>query len=295
MAYGPDMGFQLGPEFLRKPPKGWLPGRAHALDFVAKDRLNPDGGGAGDSLFDVRILDVLWRVQPESGGGYEFREERRAPMWVKRGGAAGKRSFTLRARPSYGLQSEVAVPCWVNPEQPHDIWVDWDAAHDLHLPVWERMARVEREVSRQRGGVDAIIDRMSNPFADRVRAEDAEYVEQARAADHRQEAAFQAEVDAAQNTPEQVELKRRMAIETRIGESGREATATVVALTDTGRVLEGLIPVFDLVLDVDDEGTIRQVVYEHAWGPRHAKRYKVGKQITVRIDPEDPNRVALMS
>jgi hypothetical protein len=193
------------------------------------------------------------------------------------------------------LQSEVAIPCWVDPAQPHDIWVDWDAAYELHVPVWERIARVEREVNRQRGGVDAIMDRVSNPFAAKVRTEDAEYVEQARAEDHKKEAAFQAEIDAAQNTPEQVELKRRMAIEARIGESGREAAATVVALTDTGRVLEGLIPIFDLVLDVQDQGTTRQVVYEHVWGPRHAKRYKVGKQIVVRIDLEDPDRVAPMS
>jgi len=183
----------------------------------------------------------------------------------------------------------------VDPDQPHEIWVDWDAAYDLHVPVWERMARVEREVNRQRGGVDALIDRVSNPFAGKVRAEDAEYVEQARAVDREQEAVFEAQVDAAQNTPEQVELRRRMAVEARIGESGREATATVAALTDTGRLLEGVIPIYDLLLDVQDQGATRQVVYEHVWGPRHAKRYKVGKQIIVRIDPEDPSRVALMS
>ena len=66
-------------------------------------------------------------------------------------------------------------------------------------------------------------------------------------------------------------------------------------MTDTGQLLEGLIPIHQTVLDVQDAGTTRQVVYEHVWGPRHAKRYKVGKQITVAIDPEDPNQVALMS
>ena len=289
------MGFQLGPGFLRKPPRGWLPGRAHAADFVARDRLNPEGGGGGGAVFDVWILDVLWQVHPETGETYVFREERRAPMWVKRGTAIGKRSFSLRVRPNHGLQSEVAIPCWINPEKPQDIWVDWDAAFELHEQVWERIARVEREVNRQRGGVDAILDRVTNPFAGKARAEDAAYVEQARAADRQRDAAFQAQVDAAQNTPEQVELKRRMAVEARIGESGRECPATVVAVTDTGRLLEGVIPVFDLLLDVDDAGTTRQVVYEHVWGPRHAKRYKVGKQVKVAIDPEDPARVALRS
>jgi len=288
------MGFQLGPGFMRKPPRGWLSGRAQAADFVARDRQNPEGG-AGGAVFDVWILDVLWRVHPDAGGAYEFREERRAPLWVKSGTPVGKRSFSLRVRPNHGLQSEVAIPCWVNPDQPHDLWVDWDAAYELHVPVWERMARVEREVNRQRGGVDAIIDRVSNPFAGKARAEDAEYVEQARAADREQAAAFEAQVDAAQNTPEQVELKLRMAVDARIVESGREATATVVAVTDTGRLVGGVIPINDVVLDVQDQGSTRRVVYEHVWGPRHAKRYKVGKQIVVRIDPENPNRVALMS
>ena len=288
------MGFQLGPGFLRKPPRGWQPGRAHAVDFVARDRIDPEGGSGG-SVLDVWILDVLWEVHPGSGTPYEFREERRAPLWVKAGTPVGKRSFSLRVRPNHGLQSEVAIPCWVDPGKPHDIWVDWDAAYELHLPVWDRIARVEREVNRQRGGVDAIIDRVSNPFAGKVRAEDAEYVEQARAVDREQEAAFQAQVDAAQNTPEQVELKRRTAVEARIGESGRECSATVVAVTDTGRLVEGVVPIFELVMDVDDGGTVRQVVYEHVWGPRHAKRYKVGKQVTVAIDPEDPDRVALRS
>jgi hypothetical protein len=88
------MGFQLGPGFMRKPPRGWLPGRAHAVDFVARDRLNPEGGSGGGVL-DVWILDVLWRVEPEAGAAYEFREERRAPLWVKAGTAVGKRSFAL--------------------------------------------------------------------------------------------------------------------------------------------------------------------------------------------------------
>ncbi len=157
------------------------------------------------------------------------------------------------------------------------------------------MARVEREVNRQRGGVDAVIDRVTNPFAGKARAEDAAYVEQARAADRQRDAALQEQVDAAQNTPEQVELRRRTAVEARIGENGRECSATVVSVTDTGQLLEGVVPIHHIVLDVQDEGATRQVVYEHVWGPRHAKRYKVGKQITVAIDPEDPNRVALKS
>lgn len=290
------MGFQLGPGFLRKPPRGWLPARAHALELVAHDRTNPEGGGSGGALFDVWIIDVLWRVHPDGGTPYEFREERRAPMWVKPGAvAAGKRSFSFRVRPQHGLQAEVPIPCHVDPGDPHALWVDWDAAYELHQPVWERIARVEREVNRQRGGVDALLDRITNPFAGSARPEDAAYVEQARAVDREREAAYQAQVDAAQHTPEQVELRRRMEVEQRIASEGRQCAAIVVSVTDTGRLLEGVVPIHELVLDIDDGGTVRRIVYEHTSGARHAKRYQVGKQITVAVDPEDAGRVALLS
>ena len=257
------MGFQLGPGFLRKPPRGWRLGHAQAVDFKIYDRRGESGGNDA-SLVDVWIMDVQWRVQPEAGAAYEFREERRAPMWVKRGGlAAGKRSFSLRLRPQHGLQSEVAIPCYVNPDRADDIWVDWDAAYELHEPVWERIARVEREVNRQRGGIDALVDRVTNPFAGKARAEDAEHVERLRAEDREQAGAVQAQMDAVQNTPEQVDLRRRMEEETRIGATGRETTATVVGITDSGRMLGGTIPIYDLTLDVDDDGGTRRVVYEH--------------------------------
>ena len=287
------MGFQLGPGFLRKPPRGWLPGRANAADFVARDRLNPEGGSGG-GVFDVWILDVLWQVQPESGAAYEFREERRAPLWVKAGTVGGKRSFSLRMRPNHGLQSEVAIPCWIDPDKPHDIWVDWDAAYELHVPIWERIARVEREVNPARRR-----RRDHRPGEQPVRRQGARRGRGVRRAGaDRGPGAGGGVPGAGRCRPEHTGTggaKGRMVIETRIGETGREATATVAALTDTGRVLEGLIPIYDLVLDVQDQGTTRQVVYEHVWGARHAKRYKVGKQITVRIDPEDPDQLALMS
>ncbi len=154
----------------------------------------------------------------------------------------------------------MAIPCFVSPDGADDIWVDWDAAYELHEPVWERIARVEREVNRQRGGIDALVDRVTNPFAGKARAEDAEHVERLRAEDREQAGAVQAQMDAVQNTPEQVDLRRRMEEETRIGATGRETTATVVGITDSGRMLGGTIPIYDLTLDVDDDGGTRRVV-----------------------------------
>ncbi len=50
-----------------------------------------------------------------------------------------------------------------------------------------------------------------------------------------------------------------------------------------------------ITLDVEDGGTVRRVVYEHISGPRHAKRYKPGKRIDVRVDAADPGAIALAS
>lgn len=55
------------------------------------------------------------------------------------------------------------------------------------------------------------------------------------------------------------------------------------------------LPVILIALDVEDAGGVRRVTYEHIWGPRHAKRYKPGKRIEVRIDPHDPEAITLAS
>lgn len=33
--------------------------------------------------------------------------------------------------------STVALPCLVDPDDPHAVWVDWDAAYELHAPAWK--------------------------------------------------------------------------------------------------------------------------------------------------------------
>ena len=77
---------------------------------------------------------------------------------------------------------------------------------------------------------------------------------------------------------------RRMDELTRIHSSGVKTVATVVDREDTGRTF-GNVPVILLTFDVEG----RRIVFEHTFGPRHAKHYKVGRQVEMWVDPDDPD------
>ena len=62
------------------------------------------------------------------------------------------------------------MPCVVNPADPSEIWIDWDAAYKEHEPAWEREARVRREVMRREGGIDAVLSRITNPLVGKAAA-----------------------------------------------------------------------------------------------------------------------------
>ncbi len=303
------MGWQLGPKALRKPPRGWLPGQATPLRHVAREPPTsggPDGGG--DGFVTTCRLDVTWRVEVEGREPYEFEEtSRTAPGWLMRGVVGGgKRWYKVRVRPSYGLMKEVGVPCFVDPDDLGQLWIDWDAAYEAHVPAWERKARIDRELAKRDNVVSHAVDRVLNPLAGRVRddevaevdALDAERREREAAEFERARVEGEAQLKAmgrgAVEGDDKAEQDRRMAEMTRLTEIGRPATATVVSRQETGRML-GPIPVIDLVLDVDDGGATRRVVYEHIWGARRAKRYKPGRRIDVKIDPDDPDRLTLAS
>ena len=87
---------------------------------------------------------------------------------------------------------------------------------------------------------------------------------------------------------ERAEWNRRREEVERVYASGRPAKATVVSNENTGRTLNN-VPVILVTLDVEG----RRMVYEHVWGPRHAKRYKPGKTVDVRVDPGDSGVIAL--
>ena len=99
-------------------------------------------------------LRVTWRVEVPGREPYELQEERSVPAWLAAGGlvGTGNRWYKLRLKPTYGLMHGVGVPCSVDPGDPSEIWIDWDAAYKEHEPAWEREARVRREVMRRRAG-----------------------------------------------------------------------------------------------------------------------------------------------
>jgi hypothetical protein len=298
------MGMQLGPGFLRRPPRGWLPAQASAVRHRVYewDNSGPDGGQG--SLETSCRLDARWRIELPGREPYEFDEERRtAPVWALSGGliGGGRRWYKVRVAPSYGLMDGVGFPCFVDPDDGRKVWIDWDAAYDAHSEAWGHHARVEREVARRENVWEYAVERVMNPFAGRLKDGELEVAERT----HRERKVAAAEQErqvreaaearmAAQGfstTKEETDEIKRSAEELkRIHGTGRKTSATVVEQRETGRKL-GAIPEIEIVFDVEDAGATRRVRYQHLFGPRAAKRYKPGRTVDVWVDPNDPDAI----
>ena len=299
------MGSQLGPGFTRRPPKGWVAGRAIPVEHSAVNwRGSGEDGSSASGRLSVR-LDALWEVHVDGREPYRFSEERRtAPNWCEYHTHAGKRWYRARFRVSHGLMASVGVPVHVNPQDPEELWIDWDAAYKEHVPAWKQKDRVDLAIARRGGTAEGLVHRVMSPSAGKLKAGEEHLVDETIAANKAREAETlerdRPRVEeqmrkmgfAPVTGDEQAEYARRSEEMKRIYESGRPCQATVVANQDSGRKLAN-VPVIVLTLDVEDAGTVRRVEYEHVWGPRHAKRYKPGKRIEVRIDPQDPDAIAL--
>ena len=280
------MGFELGPKLLRRAPRGWLPARAFPLRHSVYDTPNHEPEGGGETIVDtVFVLSVTWRVELEGREPYEFEEVRHSPTWTRTGPlGAGNRWYKVRVRPTYGLMPELGVPCFVDPADRAQIWIDWDAAYHEHVPAWEREARVRRGVSDRDNAYEKAVGRLVNPFAGKLREGEEELVD----ARIESEAERMRELEAKYAPPppdpavqaQSTELKRRMDELTRIQHTGTKGRATVVAREETDRTF-GNVPVIVLTLRLDDG---REVIFEHVFGPRHAKHYKVGREIDVWVD-----------
>ncbi len=69
-------------------------------------------------------------------------------------------------------------------------------------------------------------------------------------------------------------------------QTGRKTRAKVVSVQATS---EKLANVAKILLTFDVEG--RPVVFEHVYGPMHLRHYKVGREVDVWVDPENPDAI----
>ena len=201
----------------------------------------------------------------------------------------GNRWYKVRVEPQFGLMKELGVPCVVNPADPSEIWIDWDAAYKEHEPVWDREARVRREATRREGGIDAALSRLGNPLVGKLRPEDEPYVEAELARRGQCERDVQAQFNASNPVLDASHDEHQARAWTSSNGSSTRAARSprvVVSRVESGRKL-GLVPVVDLVFEVEG----RRVPFEHVFGPRHAKRYTVGARVDVWVDPLDPDNL----
>ncbi len=297
-----SMGFELGPKLVRRAPKGWLRARAFPIRHSVYD--NPHAESGSESVIDTSwTLDVLWRVEVEGRPPYELEEERSGPMWLQSGPLGhGNRWYKVRVGAHYGLMKDVGVPGFVDPSDPSKLWIDWDRAYDEHTEAWGREARVRRAVSeRTENKFDSTLSRL-NPFAGKLRPGEEQLVEE-RVAREQERAAAQRDASAAlamqqmaggSGTPsppgESAELMRRIEELRRISEVGRKTKATVLAREDTDRKFAN-VPVIMLTFEFHDGTAERQVVFEHVYGPRVAKKYKPGVKVDIWFDPSNPDAI----
>ncbi len=244
-----DMGL------LRRPPRAWLP--AHAFAVQSRSRERGADGSQRPEFETSRELEVEWEIRVDGREPYCFSETRKAPVWVSRSRiGGGKRWYSVRLKREYGLMPTVGVPCLVDPEDPHAIWIDWDAAYERHQPAWKdytRLAPERRATERER-----------------LQREEAAVIARAEAQP----------VDA--DTSALTDVQRLYAL-------GITGSATVLSATDTGRVVTG-VPVWRFELELDGG---RRVTMEQAVPPRSLELYSAGNEITVYSDPIDPDALAL--
>jgi hypothetical protein len=73
---------------------------------------------------------------------------------------------------------------------------------------------------------------------------------------------------------------------TRIHSTGRTTRGRVVDVQATSRTL-ATVPLALLTFEIEG----RRVVFEHVYGPMHLRHYKLGREVDVWVDPDDPDRI----
>jgi len=94
---------QLGPGFLRRPPRGWVTGQVSAVSHRAWQPRNSGVDGGQSEIDTACLLNARWRVELPGREPYEFDEQRRtAPTWALGGAGigAGRRWYKVRLKPT---------------------------------------------------------------------------------------------------------------------------------------------------------------------------------------------------
>jgi len=292
---------ELAPGFLRRAPHGWVPGRV----FTSDRSISQDEPAQTGVYHDRRVsslsamLEADFRVVVPGRTEHTFYDDRVVPQWLLDvGWPSGKRWYQVRLKPQTGMLARLGFPCFVDPANVSNIWIDWDAAYEEHVVAWEQEAAIDKKMAKRRGGVNGTLDRIfSNPFTRDVTPAEAALVEQriaeedATNVDIRQR--FTAQDHAAQasavSPEEAAELERRRVEAERIFATGREVQARVLSNSVNGRTLAG-IPLINIRFELLEDPP-RRVGHEYCWGRRGAAAYPVGKVVPVRIDPNDPEAI----
>ncbi len=287
-------------DLLRRPPSGWLPGTVASLDHGIASHADPGSGAATlETSYDLR---VTWQVRLPGREPYLVDDERSCPVWVAshEAGGQGRRWYSLKLRKTHGLLRGVEIPCYIDPADPRGIWVDWDAGYAIHEVAWRQKSAVDRAVAERSNPIDRIVNRVTDPFADKLAPEQQHLVDERIArvqAEHdriREEA-----MSAAHNSTlsgvspdDKVLLDAFTAELRRIEAVGRRAEGRLVSLTDTGQVIATL-PVRRLTIEIADPDP-RLVHADVPLHQRMAKRYKPGTPLVVKVDPEDPDKAVVI-
>lgn len=85
---------------------------------------------------------------------------------------------------------------------------------------------------------------------------------------------------------EMMELQKKYA---RLNEVGVERRATITSLKETGRKDFGGSPEYEFVLQIQGDGGAYEATILQFMLPDQLKLFPQGKEIAVKVDPDDPN------
>ena len=275
----------------------WLSARAEPVWFNAYRAV--DGQGQDDDF--GATLEVQWRIHIEGRAPYDLPQRRiGSPLWTIAGERRGRHWWNPRVRATHGLLREIGVPCRVHPEKSDKLELDWSTAYDEHEPTWDRMDAVAKGVAQRRDGP---LGRLLAPLeyarlpklspADQAQIDREAEAEAARidrtvgiGVDGREQADLQTLM--AENELIQAEMKERK----RLRKHGIQSFADVIAVEGPSQPGSWLYTVRLRV--IDPSGGTRVVDRRMGMNDAMVQQIRRKGRVKVRIDPHDPQNVALV-